>query len=113
MISDNNSKPIAATPSCPHQPATNGFVFSNGEIHSASTQRSRGNLAVSGATHAPVLKVEFDFILKYDRNAPPHADNGSTDAAVLDALWSQLGLRLESTKGPIERLTIDPCGGAG
>jgi uncharacterized protein (TIGR03435 family) len=65
--------------------------------------------------HAPVadatgLQGKFDFTLSWvmDRGAPfappPDDDAGPT---IFNALQSQLGLRLEQKKGPVDRLVID------
>jgi len=58
------------------------------------------------------LKGRFDLALKYapDRDAPPDANNGSSqdDApSIFAALEEQLGLKLQSDKGPVDTLLID------
>jgi uncharacterized protein (TIGR03435 family) len=49
------------------------------------------------------LKTKFDYKLVW---APPEQMN-STAPSIFTALKEQLGLRMESTKGPVEMLIID------
>ena len=51
------------------------------------------------------LKGNFNLSLRY---APDGKDSAqSQDASIFTALQEQLGLKLESTKGPVEVLVID------
>ena len=61
------------------------------------------------------LTANYDFILTYAADRGPRAEGGGPDPAPVDpnlpsiftALQEQLGLKLESTRGPIELLVID------
>jgi uncharacterized protein (TIGR03435 family) len=57
------------------------------------------------------LAVGFDLHLKWSIEAPASAGPGTTDdsagLSIFTALKEQLGLKLESAKGPVEILVID------
>jgi uncharacterized protein (TIGR03435 family) len=55
-------------------------------------------------TNATGLSGKFDLSLKYVRDDAPDAANGPT---IFAALEDQLGLKLESRKGPVEVMVID------
>jgi uncharacterized protein (TIGR03435 family) len=55
-------------------------------------------------TNATGLSGKFDLSLKYVRDDAPDAANGPS---VFAALEDQLGLKLESRKGPVEVMVID------
>jgi uncharacterized protein (TIGR03435 family) len=55
-------------------------------------------------TNATGLSGNFDLSLKYVRDDAPEGANGPT---VFSALEDQLGLKLESRKGPVEVMVID------
>ena len=63
-----------------------------------------------------VLKGSFDFVIRWTPDptmgaAPPGADDGlksdSSAPSLLTALQEQLGLKLESTKEPVDVIVID------
>jgi uncharacterized protein (TIGR03435 family) len=47
----------------------------------------------------------YDFTLRYEASDPPPPD--STAPSIYTALEEQLGLKLESAKGPVKVLVID------
>jgi uncharacterized protein (TIGR03435 family) len=51
------------------------------------------------------LTGNYDFALQYAKADPPPPD--STFPSIYTALEEQLGLKLESTKGPVQVLVID------
>lgn len=56
------------------------------------------------------LSGDYDFDLKWTpEDAAPAADNGAADsgASIFTAVQEQLGLKLQSTKGPVNTLVID------
>lgn len=56
------------------------------------------------------LSGDYDFDLKWTpEGTAPAADNGATDsgASIFTAVQEQLGLKLQSTKGPVDTLVID------
>lgn len=57
-------------------------------------------------TNATALNGKFDFTLVWAMQAPPQAGPGSSPD-IFGALSSQLGLRLEQKKGPVDRLIVD------
>jgi uncharacterized protein (TIGR03435 family) len=94
-----------------------GTVSPQGLVTMGHSDMSMAELAtiLSRQVHAPVadatgLQGKFDFTLSWvmDRGAPfappPDDDAGPT---IFNALQSQLGLRLEQKKGPVDRLVID------
>jgi uncharacterized protein (TIGR03435 family) len=71
---------------------------------------------LSGQLGSPVtdmtgMKGFFDFTLEWTPDARPSEVGGATDsvpgASIFTALQEQLGLKLESRKGPVEMLVID------
>ena len=71
-----------------------------------------GKIVVDGTG----LKESFDFVLRWTPDptmgaAPPGADDGlksdSSAPSLLTALQEQLGLKLESTKEPVDVIVID------
>jgi uncharacterized protein (TIGR03435 family) len=53
------------------------------------------------------LTGRFDFRLEYAPDRGDLSDNLGGGPSIFTALQEQLGLRLESTKGPVEILVID------
>ena len=56
------------------------------------------------------LPGDYDFDLKWTpEDTAPTADNGAADsgASIFTAIQEQLGLKLQSTKGPVDTLVID------
>ena len=51
------------------------------------------------------LSGRFDFVLEWSADADPHADLNAP--SFTEALKEQLGLKLETTKGPIQVLVVD------
>jgi uncharacterized protein (TIGR03435 family) len=53
------------------------------------------------------LVGDYDFSLKWDPDYEPGESSESSTASIFPALQDQLGLKLQSTKGPVETLVID------
>lgn len=49
----------------------------------------------------------YDFTLRWTRNVPPGGDPPSDPPVLFTAIQEQLGLRLESARGPVEIMVID------
>jgi uncharacterized protein (TIGR03435 family) len=90
-------------------PATN-MSSRSGKIFISCTNVSMTTFAstVSGQLERPVLNNTgleggYDFKLTFAGDPAP----GSTEPSLLTALQEQLGLKLESTKGPVDYIVID------
>ena len=53
------------------------------------------------------LQGEFDFTIEYDRDPDEPGIAGSLGPTMFAAFQEQLGLKFESTKGPVEAIVID------
>jgi uncharacterized protein (TIGR03435 family) len=55
------------------------------------------------------LTGKFDFTLTWamDRGGPSPASDADSGPTIFNALQTQLGLKLEQKKGPVDRLVID------
>jgi len=105
-----------------------GLKVKEGEFGHSSTSASPGHLTaqkipmakladfLSGQLGSPVrdmtgLKGFFDFTLEWTPDARPGeagaASDSSAGASIFAALQEQLGLKLETRKGPVEMLVID------
>jgi uncharacterized protein (TIGR03435 family) len=68
---------------------------------------------LSGQLHSKVqndtgLKADYDFTLRYSPDDAPEAPSSSSPPpSIFTALQEQLGLKLESTKGPVDVIVID------
>jgi len=111
-------------PVLPRRRQPEATFLPNGHVTAHYVDWSMTELAtiLSNQLHQPVMDVtgldgKFDFTLSWvmdERFAPagaeptpaPNVDPGPT---IFMALRTQLGLRLEKKKGPVERLVIDGC----
>jgi uncharacterized protein (TIGR03435 family) len=92
-------------------PATNGGChWSPNQIDCSATEMSQFASGLSGLLELPVvdktgLREKFDLKLQWT----PSALNGTDDAgaSIFTAIQEQLGLKLESAKGPVEMLVIE------
>jgi len=67
---------------------------------------------ISSAMGRPVidktgLNGKYDFILEWTPDMAPTGDSAPAGPTIFTALQEQLGLRLESQKGPVETIVID------
>jgi uncharacterized protein (TIGR03435 family) len=103
-----------------------GLQFVAGRVHAGSANISSGQLAdmLSVASFGAIdrsrpvldqtgLNGKFDFTIEYtpDPNGParnrPNFQPDESGPTFLEALKDQLGLKLESTKGPVDVLVVD------
>jgi len=105
-----------------------GLKIKEGEFGHSSTSASQGQLTaqkiplskladfLSNQLGSPVtdmtgMKGFFDFTLEWAPDARPGEAGGASDstpgASIFTAVQEQLGLKLESRKGPVEILVID------
>lgn len=100
----------------PEQKAPNGLKILFGDITATSVPLSQFIAALSAQLDRPVLDKTnlpgfFDFHLKWSPQAtsvaPPDVALDPTGPSLFTALQEQLGLKLESARGPVEVLVID------
>ena len=99
--------------------ASNGaMIVYDGEITGGGIPISSLVFSLTGAVGRTVidktgLTGNYDIELKWtpENGGQPSADNGQTDAqsgpSIFTALEEQLGLKLESAKGPVQTLVVD------
>jgi uncharacterized protein (TIGR03435 family) len=108
QVFDKNGAPVL-------RPGGVSFVMGPGERQLQGRKRSIEQLALILANELgrPVvdetgLTGEYDYTVKYAPNlTPAQTDGGSDGPDLLAAVQEQLGLKLESKKGPIEMLVVD------
>jgi uncharacterized protein (TIGR03435 family) len=96
-----------------------GMVMYDGEITAGATPVSSLVFSLTGVVGRTVidktgLTGRYNFELKWtpEHGAQASADNGQTDPenstpSIYTALQEQLGLKLQSSKGPVETLVVD------
>jgi uncharacterized protein (TIGR03435 family) len=96
-----------------------GMLMNDGELTAAGTPLSSLAYTLSGTVGRTIidktgLTGNYDLELKWtpERAAAASADNGQTDdqssaSSLFTALQEQLGLKLQSSKGPVQTLVID------
>jgi uncharacterized protein (TIGR03435 family) len=97
------------------RPGGFGFVTGSGERQLLGRKRSIEQLALVFANEPgrPVvdktgLTGDYDYTVKYaPALTPAQTDGGSDGPGLVAAVQEQLGLKLESKKGPIEMLVVD------
>jgi uncharacterized protein (TIGR03435 family) len=86
----------------------------NSQIHVTATKQTLSNLAgflstlngvIAPVTNATSLAGDFDFVLDY--TPPSRMDRNPNGLSLFTALESQVGLKLEARKNPIDILVID------
>jgi uncharacterized protein (TIGR03435 family) len=99
--------------------ASNGtMIVYDGEITAGGVPLSSLVFSLTGAVGRTVIDKtglvgNYDFELKWtpEHGDQPSADNGQADAqsgpSIFTALEEQLGLRLQSSKGPVQTLVVD------
>jgi uncharacterized protein (TIGR03435 family) len=95
------------------------MLVNNGELTANAVPLSSLTWSLSGEVGRTIidktgLTGKYDFELKWtpERAAASGADNGQTDdqnsaSSLFTALQEQLGLKLQSSKGPVETLVVD------
>jgi uncharacterized protein (TIGR03435 family) len=95
------------------------MLVNNGELTANAVPLSSLTYSLSGEVGRTIidktgLTGKYDFELKWtpERAAASGADNGQTDdqnsaSSLFTALQEQLGLKLQSSKGPVETLVVD------
>jgi uncharacterized protein (TIGR03435 family) len=70
-----------------------------------------GRTVIDQSAFTGIFDVRLDFLPDANTPAvpppPPDAAGASSDSSIFSAIQQQLGLRLESTRGPVEVLVID------
>jgi len=99
----------AAAPALPVQC---GIHFDAGRLSGGSVDASSLASLLSGTVHRPVLdrtrlSGNFDFELQWSAGLQADSASGDLSPSIFTAVQEQLGLKLESTKGPVEVLVID------
>jgi len=96
-----------------------GTIMNDGELTGSAMPLSSLAYDLSGTVGRTIidktgLTGNYDFELKWtpERAAASGADNGQTDdqnsaSSLFTALQEQLGLKLQSSKGPVETLVVD------
>ena len=96
-----------------------GMLMNDGELTASAMPVSSLAYDLSGTVGRTIidktgLTGKYDFELKWtpERAAASGADNGQTDdqnsaSSLFTALQEQLGLKLQSSKGPVETLVVD------
>jgi uncharacterized protein (TIGR03435 family) len=91
-------------------------VTPDGRISAQYIDQSMTELAaiLSKQVHMPVTDItgltgKFDFTLTWamDRGGPSPASDADSGPTIFNALQTQLGVKLEQKKGPVDRLVID------
>lgn len=94
-----------------HDASAGGISIHNGHLVAHQVPVSRLVDVIAGQMHRAVLDKtgltgDYDFLLNWTpEDAPPNPD--ASDPILSTALVEQLGLKLESSKGPVETLVVD------
>jgi uncharacterized protein (TIGR03435 family) len=96
-----------------------GMMVGNGELIAGDTPVSSLVFSLTGAVGRTVidktgLTGKYTFELKWtpERQGPANPDNGQSDpqgstSSIFTAVEEQLGLKLQSAKGPVQTLVVD------
>jgi uncharacterized protein (TIGR03435 family) len=91
-------------------------ITPDGRVSAQYIDQSMAELSaiLSKQVHMPVTDItgltgKFDFTLTWamDRGGPSPASDADSGPTIFNALQTQLGLKLEQKKGPVDRLVID------
>ena len=97
------------TPADPAKTEPNGFRGGNGNLRGRAVTMDflapvLSNYISSVVVNKTALTGRYDFTLKWSRNETAANDDSPS---IFTAVQEQLGLRLQSAKGPVEVLVVD------